>query len=48
MPLFGSKHKNPQELVRSLKEGLTTLQETKDDKKTAKVSMSLIIIKNFI
>ncbi|KAJ8309768.1 hypothetical protein KUTeg_011633 [Tegillarca granosa] len=36
MPLFGKSQKNPAELVRSLKEGLTVLQQAKGDKKVEK------------
>lgn len=52
MPLFGSRHKNPQELVRSLRDGLLTLQESKDDKKFTKAledtSKCLATMKNML
>ncbi|ELT89582.1 hypothetical protein CAPTEDRAFT_105157 [Capitella teleta] len=54
MPLFGGKHKTPQELVRNLKEALTYLASLNDreEKKAAKasddVSKTLLAIKNML
>ena len=39
MPLFGGKHKTPQELVKTIKDCLTILAgaDAKDEKKSSKV-----------
>jgi hypothetical protein len=38
MPLFGKSQKSPQELVKSLKEGLTALTRETGEKKLDKVN----------